>query len=94
MRGRIRLRDLKAQAQQTMTETQALVAQTSKTLTVTEKALLKLVEQASATIVALTDGVEEIMDGVELEVDVFGKTMPIKARIKPRETDTAGKASA
>lgn len=83
--GRTRLRDLKAQAQQTMRDTQALVAQAGVTLTVTEKALLKLVEQASAAIVALTDGVEEVLNGVELEVDVFGKTMPIKIKLRPRE---------
>jgi hypothetical protein len=81
---RIRLRDLKAQAQQTMTETQALVAQASQTLTVTERALLKLVEQLSAAIVVATDGVEEVMDGLEAEgsVEIGGKVLPIKGRIK------------
>lgn len=84
MRGRIRIRALKAQAQQTMSETQALVAQASKTLTVTERALLTLVSQASATIVAITEGVEEVMDGLEAEgsVEIGGKVLPVKGRVK------------
>lgn len=84
MRGRIRIRELKAQAQQTMSETQTLIAQASQTLTVTERALLTLVKQASATIVAITEGVEEVMDGLEAEgsVEIGGKVLPVKGRVK------------
>jgi hypothetical protein len=84
MGRRIRIRELKEQAQQTMTETRQLVAQAKGTLTVTEKALLKLVEQMSAAIVAATEAVDEVMDGLEAEgsVEIAGKVLPIKGRVK------------
>jgi hypothetical protein len=84
MGRRIRIRELKEQAQQTMTETLLLVAQAKGTLTVTEKALLKLVEQMSAAIVAATEAVDEVMDGLEAEgsVEIAGKVLPVKGRIK------------
>jgi hypothetical protein len=84
MGRRIRIRELKEQAQQTMTETRQLVAQAKGTLTVTEKALLKLVEQMSTAIVAATEAVDEVMDGLEAEgsVEIAGKVLPIKGRVK------------
>jgi hypothetical protein len=84
MGRRIRIRELKEQAQQTMTETRQLVAQAKGTLTVTEKALLKLVEQMSTAIVAVTEAVDEVMDGLEAEgsVEIAGKVLPIKGRVK------------
>jgi hypothetical protein len=79
-----RIRELKEQAQQTMAETRQLVAQAKGTLTVTEKALLKLVEQMSAAVVAVTEAVDEVMDGLEAEgsVEIAGKMLPIKGRVK------------
>jgi hypothetical protein len=92
MGRRVRIRELKEQAQQTMTETRQLVAQAKGTLTVTEKALLKLVEQMSTAIVAVTEAVDEVMDGLEVEgsVEIAGKVLPIKgrAKIKFREEES------
>lgn len=94
MGRRIPLRALKAQAQQTMAEAQGLIAKAGTTLTVTEKALLKALEQFSATVVAISEGVEEVMDGVELEgqVQILGQTLPAKlqVKLKLREDDPGG----
>ena len=59
-----------------MAEAQALIAQASKTLTVTEKALLELVSKASSLTVLATELVAKTLDGVSFEAELFGKKFP------------------
>ena len=83
-RFRQRLDQLQAEANQTMADAQALLAKAGKTITVSEKALLKLVQQSSGFIVLATDAVNEVMDGIEAEgeLEIMEKVIPVKGRVK------------
>lgn len=87
------VRQLKAGAAQTLAQTQALLADAKKTLTVTERAALQTLAQVSAAAIAVCEGVEELMDGVTIEgrVKIYGQPLPItgELHIKPREEEKA-----
>ena len=80
-RLRRRLDQLQAEANQTMQEAQALIAQASKTLTVTESALLALVVKASGFTVLATELVAKTLDGVTLNAEAFGFKIPVKLNL-------------
>jgi hypothetical protein len=78
---RRRLDQIQAEANQTMADAQALLAQASKTLTVTEKALLELVAKMSALTALATSLVVKTLDGVSFEAELFGKKFPGKLNL-------------
>lgn len=82
---RIRLRELKQDAAQTMAETRQVLANANKTLSVAEKSLLVLTEKAMQVLTLFAEAVEEALDGVDIETEVLGKKIPAKVRIVPRE---------
>lgn len=86
-----RMRELQAQASETMRQAQALMRDAQQKLSIADKALLQLVEQASGSIVVMTEAIEEFMDGVtlEAEIEILGQKIPAKAciKVKPRETE-------
>lgn len=82
---RIRLRELKEDAAQTMAETRATLANANKTLSQAEKSLLVLTEKAMQVLTLFAEAVEEALDGIAIEAEVMGKKVPGKIRIVPRE---------
>lgn len=82
---RTRLRELKQDAAQTMAETRDLLAKAGKTLSVAERSLLVLTEKAMQVLTLFAEAVEEALDGVDIEAEAFGKKIPAKVRIIPRE---------
>ena len=85
MPRRIRLRELKQQAQATMDLAQQTLANARATLNIADRAILQLLDNAMAALVVGVEAIEEVLDGVEIEVSIGGKVLPVKLRIKPRE---------
>lgn len=82
---RIRLRELKQDAAQTMAEARDTLAKANQTLSVAERSLLVLTEKAMKVLGLFAEAVEEALDGVDIETEVLGVKTPLKIRIIPRE---------
>jgi hypothetical protein len=80
---RTRLRDLKAQAAQTMADAQATLQHADKTLSQAEKSLLVLTENAMKIICAGIEFIENLeTKGIEAEAEIMGRKIPAKLRVK------------
>lgn len=84
MGRRMRLRDLKAQAAQTMAQAQATLTKAEKTLSVADKAILQIQAQAMAVLVEALDWMEQ---GVDVDVRVWGREMPVSIHLHKDEDD-------
>jgi hypothetical protein len=82
---RIRLRELKADAAQTMAEARTTLANSNRVLSQADKSLLVLTEKAMQALGVFIEAVEEVLDGTEIEAEVMGQKIPVKIRIVPRE---------
>lgn len=84
MGRRIRLRQLKAQAAATMSQAQQTLAKADKTLQIADRAILQIQAQAMAVLVEALDWLES---GIELEVEAFGRKMPVSVHLKKDEDE-------
>ena len=67
MRGRIRLKEIKAQAHAAAVEAREALAQSREVLTTADRTMLEMKALASTAIEAWTEVAEELLDGVTLK---------------------------
>jgi len=82
---RIRIRDLKAKADRTLDEARGLVAQSGSAVSAIEAKTLEVLADLQLTAVTtleqVQDAIDMLTDGVTLELEIKGKTMPVKGRL-------------
>lgn len=79
---RMRIKQLKQEAHQTMMQAQATLSQAQATLSHADKAALEVAAKAMKTLELICDIAEAVMDGkAKLNLQVAGKDWPIGVRL-------------
>ena len=85
--ARLRLKTIKANANKAVGEARNLIAQTSGTVNRVENKTLEVLAALLESVAAFTELAEDIQDGVEVEMTVMGRKMPVNLKLVPKERE-------
>jgi len=86
--ARMRFKTIKANANAAALDARRLVAQTSGTVNRLEVKTLEVLTALLESVTAFTELAEDIQDGVEVEMTVMGRKMPVTLKLIPKEGET------
>lgn len=81
------VRELKAQAADTMTSAQATLVKARSSLSVADQTMLEIKGLIGQAVFAICQAIEEVMDGSTFDATLMGKKLPLEIQWRPRESE-------